>query len=283
MAFLIGPDLESKSGTSSSIKDAPIPVVNKTKDKQRKSDAVTISEPAKKDRKSTENVPAQISNITTKNKESEIVIIPDTPDKVCKTATLPKTDKETLRPGSRVFIPLKIPSFVNPFDGLDLGRSLRIPRLSGSTKQPNLNGALKRSKIDITPERPAPSSSFTSQPDLNDSHKDEDFDSPIETPTKVSKVNDKKRKSETTTTSKTAKKARTNRALPKPGETTLQFKGNTPDTSKGPAFGRHLLPASLLRRKSSPVRKPQKIVTRPPPRLSLLIMDEVEDEDDEDD
>lgn len=283
IAFLIGPDLESKSGTSSSTKDAPVPVVKKTKDKQRKSDAVTDSEPAKQDRKSTQNAPARISVITTKNRESEIVIIPDTPDKVCKTAALPKADKETLKSGSRVFIPLKIPSFVNPFDGLNLGKSLRIPRLSSSTKQPYASGAIKRSDIDSTPKRLDLSNHSTSQLGLNDSTKDQDSDSPIETPTKISKVNDKKRKSETTTTSATVKKARTNPALPKPGETILQSKVNKLNTSKEAAFRRLLPPASRLRRKSNPVRKLQRISTRSPPRLTVLSADKAEDEDDDDD
>ena len=93
MAFLIGPDLESKYGTSSSTKDAPLPVVKKIKDKERKSDAATISEPAEKDRKSTENAPAQISSVTTKKRKRNVMTVSEIVNEPLTTTLLPDFTK----------------------------------------------------------------------------------------------------------------------------------------------------------------------------------------------
>lgn len=108
MALLIGLDLDSKPTTSSSIKNNPIedPKVN---DKNRKSDAAAIS----KTRKRTDNVPSQISSVTTHKRRSGVMTMPETPDKLRKTSSLPKADKEPIKPESKIRNSTKKPDLSN--------------------------------------------------------------------------------------------------------------------------------------------------------------------------
>ncbi|KAH0294586.1 hypothetical protein M436DRAFT_82274 [Aureobasidium namibiae CBS 147.97] len=137
MAFLIGPNLESKSGTPSSTKNAPILVVKKTKDKQRENDAVTISEPTKKDRESTENAPAQISSVTTKNRKRKLPVIPESPNKVRRIAAAPESDKGPINHKLRLRILPRTNKLVSSNDST-MQSDLKAP-----IKNPGSNGLME--------------------------------------------------------------------------------------------------------------------------------------------
>jgi len=232
MAFLIGPDLESKPSTTFSTKDAPVPVVKKTKDKQRKSDAATISEPAKKGRKSTEDAPAQISSVTTKKRKRKVKTVSEIMNEPLTTTLLPDFTKH-------------IPKY-------KFGKLLVRKHLE-------------------------------KQADLNASTNNSDSVSCIETSIEAPRSKGKKRKSEATNNSAIAKKARTNAATPKSGETTPKPKRETSNTTIKPDRKNPLTLTTPPRRKSNPTRKPQKIIKHPPPHPSVFLQDGVQDYDDDDD
>lgn len=217
IALLIGPDLKSRVITSSSTKDNALKTSN-VSDKEGRDESTIDLEPTKKARTNIEILSAYFSSESRQKGMRDRMAKLGFPDSPRKATPLPISEKQPLKSEIKVLNSWKATHFSDP---------LRDTSLSKSKKQPNPSNSTKNSDIKDVSQK--------------------------NTPPKISKVNDKKRKGEATNPSKPAKKARKNPPANDPDKSPSKLHANKRSTSKNSDLDNPVDLTTPTRRKSNPV------------------------------
>jgi hypothetical protein len=235
MALLIGPDLKPRVTTSSSTKDTAVKI-SKVSDKTRSDESTINPEPTKKARTNTEILSGYHPSDSTEKRRRNRMTKLGFSDVPRKATPLPISEKQPLNSEDK---------FSNAWKATTKSSSsLRYLSFSKSTKPTDL-------------------SSPTKNPDIEDVSKKN-------TPPEDFKANNKKRKSEATTPSKPAKKARKNAPANEPDKSPLKLHGKNRNTSKKMDLDNTVDLTTPTRRKSSPALLSIPTETPRKPRSSKL-------------